>query len=250
MIGTTDQAIEAMPDRPEPTPEEIDYLCRTVSEYLAAAVTPDMVRWSFAGVRPLFDDGGTEAKAISRDYKLVLEGEPTTGPALLSVFGGKITTYRRLAEKVVNRLLPWFPRAGGPWTDTVALPGGSMPDSDFGLYAAGLAVQYPWLPEPHLRSLARRHGSLLPALLGTAGGIEDMGRHFGVGLYERELAWFRENEWARTGEDVLWRRTKNRPAHRCRSRSGGRRLDVEAPPTGGVVRGPCRSARSFSAGAV
>lgn len=208
LIGTTDQPIEAMPDRPEATPDEIGYLCRTVSEYLAVPVTPDMVRWSFAGVRPLFDDGGTEAKAISRDYKLVLEGDPATGPALLSVFGGKITTYRRLAEKVVNRLLPWFPRAGGPWTDTVALPGGSMPGSDFGLYAASLAAQYPWLPEPHLRSLVRRHGSLLPALLGTAGAIEDMGRHFGAGLYERELAWFRENEWARSGEDVLWRRTK------------------------------------------
>jgi glycerol-3-phosphate dehydrogenase len=208
MIGTTEVPLDDMDTPPAASPDEIDYLCRTASEYLEKPLTPDAVRWSFAGVRPLFDDGSTQAKAVSRDYKLFLDGDPPGSPPVLTVFGGKLTTHRKLAEKVVNRIIPWFPKKGGPWTDTAVLPGGDMPEHDFALYLAGLARSVPWLPAEHLHGLVRRHGSLTPALLEGCRELGDMGRHFGAGLYERELAWFVEKEWARTADDVLWRRTK------------------------------------------
>jgi len=208
MIGTTEATLDDMSTPPAASEGEIDYLCRTASEYLETPVVPGDVRWSFAGVRPLFDDGSTQAKAVSRDYKLFIDGDPPAVPPVVTVFGGKLTTHRRLAEKVVNRIIPWFPRKGGPWTDTAVLPGGEMPGHDFALYFAGLARTYDWLPDDHLRGLARRHGSLTPALLEGAHSLNDMGRHFGAGLYERELAWFVEKEWARTADDVLWRRSK------------------------------------------
>ena len=208
MIGTTEVTLDDMSRPPQASDEEIDYLCRTASEYLEKSVTPRMVRWSFAGVRPLFDDGSTQAKAVSRDYKLLIDGSPPAVPPVLTVFGGKLTTHRRLSEKVVNKLIPWFRRKGGAWTDAAILPGGEIPGGDFELFVAGLVKRYPWLPPDHLRALARRHGSLLPALIGEAQAIGGMGKHFGAGLYERELAWFVEKEWAQTAEDVLWRRSK------------------------------------------
>lgn len=208
MIGTTEVTLDDMSVPPSASPEEIEYLCRTASEYLDTPIATDAVRWSFAGVRPLFDDGSTQAKAVSRDYKLFVDGDPPAIAPVVTVFGGKLTTHRKLAEKVVNRIIPWFPKKGGPWTDTAILPGGDMPDHDFALYLAGLALSAAWLPADHLHGLVRRHGSLVPALLEGAGSLEDMGRHFGAGLYERELAWFVEKEWAQTVDDVLWRRSK------------------------------------------
>jgi len=208
MIGTTEVTLDDMDKPPAASPEEIDYLCHTASEYLEKPIAPETVCWSFAGVRPLFDDGSTQAKAVSRDYKLFVDGDPPAVPPVVTVFGGKLTTHRKLAEKVVNRLIPWFPKRGGPWTDTAVLPGGDMPEHDFALYLEGLTQSYAWLPAEHLRGLARRHGSLTPALLEGAGALRDMGRHFGAGLYERELAWFMEKEWARSADDMLWRRTK------------------------------------------
>jgi glycerol-3-phosphate dehydrogenase len=208
MIGTTELTLDDMSKPPAASEREIDYLCRTASEYLEKPIAPGDVRWSFAGVRPLFDDGSTQAKAVSRDYKLFVDGDVPAVPPVITVFGGKLTTHRKLAEKVVNRVIPWFPRKGGPWTDTAVLPGGEMPGHDFALYLAGLARSYDWLPGDHLRGLVRRHGSLTPALLEGARSLNDMGRHFGAGLYERELVWFVEKEWARNGDDVLWRRSK------------------------------------------
>ena len=208
MIGTTEASLDDMSRPPQASAEEIKYLCRTASDYLAKPITPDNVRWSFAGVRPLYDDGSTEAKAISRDYKLLIDGSPPAVPPVLTVFGGKLTTHRRLSEKVVNKLIPWFRRKGGAWTDAAILPGGEIPGADFELFVVGLEKSYPWLPPEHLHALARRHGSLLPALIGEARAIAGMGQHFGAGLYERELAWFVEKEWAQTAEDVLWRRSK------------------------------------------
>jgi len=217
MIGTTELTLDDISSPPAASQSEIDYLCRTASEYLETPVLPESVCWSFAGVRPLFDDGSTQAKAVSRDYKLFIDGDVPAIPPVVTVFGGKLTTHRKLAEKVVNRIIPWFPRKGGPWTDTAALPGGEIPDHDFSLFLASLVRSHGWLPEDHLRGLARRHGSLVPAFLGNASSIEEMGRHFGAGLYERELAWFVEKEWARSADDVLWRRTK-----------AGLHLDAEA----------------------
>lgn len=208
LIGTTEVVLDDLSRPIAPSDDEIRYLCQTASEYLLRPISPSMVRWSFAGVRPLYDDGSSDAKSVSRDYKLLLDGDPRRGVPVLTVFGGKITTYRRLAEKVVNRLIPFFPRRGGPWTDAAPLPGGDIPGADFELFVIELGRRYPWLPDTHLLGLARRHGSLLPALMGEARALEDMGQHFGVGLYERELAWFREKEWAATADDALWRRSK------------------------------------------
>lgn len=207
LIGTTEIPIETPGQPVAATAEEIDYLCRAASRALARPVTPDMVRWEFAGVRALFDDRRREASALSRDYRLLLD-KTGDGAPVLTVYGGKLTTYRRLAEKAMAKLVDCFPRMGGPWTDVAPLPGGKIPGGDFALYLESLASAWPWLPRAHLLALARRHGSLLGAVLGDATELADLGRHFGAGLYERELIWFRDHEWAVSGADVLWRRSK------------------------------------------
>lgn len=217
LIGTTERTVDSPAGAAAASPEEVAYLCAAANRYLATPIAPDGVVWSFAGVRPLYDDGHLDDSAVSRDYRLLVDRIPGAGrdPAMvLTVYGGKLTTYRQLAERAVNRIAPLFLRAlrarriGGPWTDATALPGGTMPGGDFTAYVARRAALWPWLPRPHLEALARRHGSLLPIVLAGAQGIEDLGWHFGAGLYERELIWFREREWARTGADVLWRRSK------------------------------------------
>lgn len=206
LIGTTEVPLRSPDLEVVATDEEIEYLCRAASRALDGTVTPDKVLWSFAGMRALVDDHRRAASALSREYKLMLD---ETGDApVLTVYGGKLTTYRRLAEKVLTKLAPSFPRMGGPWTDAAPLPGGKIPKGDFALYLEGLGRDWPWLPRPHLEALARRHGSLLGAVLDGAAGLADLGHHFGAGLYERELAWFRDHEWAVSGDDVLWRRTK------------------------------------------
>ncbi|MDJ0950134.1 MAG: glycerol-3-phosphate dehydrogenase [Alphaproteobacteria bacterium] len=207
LIGTTEVVLDSLPPDLSASDAEIAYLCATASGFLARPITPDRVRWQFAGVRPLIEDGRAEIRAVSRDYRLVRDPAEGGAPAL-SVFGGKLTTYRRLAERAVNMLAPGFPRMGGPWTDAAALPGGQIPDGDVALFLEGVSRDRSGIPRDHLAALVRRHGSLLDAVLGEARSSEELGRHFGAGLYERELVWFREREWARTADDVLWRRGK------------------------------------------
>jgi glycerol-3-phosphate dehydrogenase len=201
LIGTTDVPLESDPAELQPTEEEVRYLCRAASRYLAVPVQPSQVVWRYAGVRPLYDDGSRDPSAVTRDYTLRVDDEAGRAP-VLSVFGGKITTYRRLAEQALHRLTPYFPQAGADWTASAPLPG-----SDFGdrkeAFAA-LSVRYPAVPAEVLRGVFRRHGSLASKVLGDG----QLGEHYGAGLTEREVRYFVDCEWAHSAEDVLWRRSK------------------------------------------
>ncbi len=205
MIGTTEADHEGDPGTATCTEEERDYLCRFASEWLREPVRPEDVVWSFAGVRPLHDEGEGSATSASRDYVLRLDAE---GPAVLHVFGGKITTHRRLAEAALARLAPHLPAMGGPWTARAPLPGGDFARGALPELVARLSARYPWLDARTVRRLARSYGTDAFAILGEAGAPEDLGEDFGAGLTEAELAWMAEREFARSAEDVLWRRSK------------------------------------------
>ena len=207
LIGTTDQDHQGDPGDPVCTPEEADYLCRAVSEYLREPVAPERVVWSFSGVRPLYDDGAEKAQSATRDYVLKLE-EQAGGLPLLNVFGGKITTYRRLAEAALARLQPHFPEMARPWTAEAGLPGGDFPPERAAARLEKLQADYPFLAAGHCRRLIRAYGTDAWRLLGPAAGPEDLGQRFGEGLYECEVRYLMEEEWAREAADVLWRRSK------------------------------------------
>ncbi|MGB5079919.1 MAG: glycerol-3-phosphate dehydrogenase [Burkholderiales bacterium] len=208
LVGTTEVPVPRDEYRARISREEIGYLCEAASRYTARPITPGMVVWSYSGVRPLFDDGSRNPSAVTRDYRLLLDtGDEPNGPPVLSVFGGKITTYRRLAEQVMDKLSGRFP--GKPaWTHAEPLPGGDLG----GLSFRGLLLDYrrrfPRLPKHWLTRLLRRHGALAEEIIGEAREERALGRNFGGGLYERELDYLVRNEWARDPEDVLWRRTK------------------------------------------
>src|SRR5690606_16497296 len=155
----------------------------------------------------LYDDGSASASEVTRDYVLDLNGGSGT-PPILSVFGGKITTYRRLAEHALERLAPFFPGMSPPWTVAGPLPGGDLPDGDFDRYVAAQAQARPWLPAAQLRALARRHGTRISRILDGAAAVGDLGQHFGAGLYAREVELLLREEWARDATDILFRRTK------------------------------------------
>ena len=201
LIGTTDIPLEAGGDHAEASDEEVQYLCRAASRYLARPLTPGEVVWRYAGVRPLYDDGTVDPSEVTRDYALRLDDEQGAAP-VLSVFGGKITTYRRLAEQALGRLKQYFPRMSGEWTSRTPLPGsafGSRKEARAGFFARHAA-----LPRELLRGIFRRHG----ALAGDVVGDGRLGEHYGGGLTERELGYLVDREWARSAEDALWRRTK------------------------------------------
>jgi glycerol-3-phosphate dehydrogenase len=207
LIGTTEIPFAGDAAHAAIDPAEVAYLCRAVSRWFARPVTPRDVVWSYAGVRPLYDDGRREASAVTRDYVLDLDAAEGAAP-LLSVFGGKITTYRRLAERAMERLAPFLPGGKGPWTAGATLPGGDLPERDAAAFAAGLARDYPFLDAAAARRLACSYGSEARRMLGSARQARDLGRGFGCGFSERELDWLVTEEWAHTAEDVLWRRSK------------------------------------------
>jgi glycerol-3-phosphate dehydrogenase len=170
-------------------------------------VTQDQIIWRYSGVRPLYDDHAADAAAVTRDYVLELDA-PAGAPPLLSVFGGKITTFRRLAEQALDRLAPCFPSARPAWTRTALLPGGELGAGGVAALTARLVAAHPGLPASLIDRLARSYGSDAPAILGAAQRIEDLGPCFGGGLTAREVDWLVEREWAREATDILWRRTK------------------------------------------
>jgi len=204
LIGTTDVQV-AERDLPAAiSADEIAYLCAAASRYSARPINADQVIWSYSGVRPLYDDGKEDPSAITRDYVLLLDEQ---GPPLLSVFGGKITTYRKLAEQVMEKLARWVP-AQPPWTHTEALPGGDFGGRDFAQVLADFRARYPGLDPHWLARLLRRHGTLCEHIIDGAKSELDLGENFGGGLYQRELDHLIEHEWAQTADDVLWRRSK------------------------------------------
>lgn len=210
LIGTTDRDYAGDPAEVQATEAEIAYLCAVASRYFARAIAPDDVLWSYAGVRPLYDDGATEAKAATRDYSFELDGGDGRAP-LLSIFGGKITTYRRLAEHALERLQPFLKpglasRAG--WTGAEPLPGGDFPAGTHAEIAARLEQAHPLVSKPLIRRLVRSYGTRTAGILGNARSDADLGRDFGAGLTEAEASYLMREEWARTADDILWRRTK------------------------------------------
>ena len=180
---------------------------RAVGRYLAQPVGPAQVVWRYAGVRPLYDDGSSDPSAITRDYTLRLDAEPGEAP-VLSVFGGKITTYRRLAEHALEKLAPYFPGMKGEWTSGTPLLGADFGGSSREQARDAFFARYAALPQEMLRGIFRRHGMLAYEVLGDARATGDLGEDFGAGLTGRELRYFAEREWAASAEDVLWRRTK------------------------------------------
>lgn len=204
LIGTTDVAWHDDPAAPTISAEETVYLCESIGRYFARGVQPEDVVHSYAGVRPLFDDGNASASAVTRDYVLKLGEEE--GPQILSVFGGKITTYRRLAEHALEQLAPFLPAMGDAWTDLVALPGGDI--GDFEAFLEGVRRRWPFLSERTSWRLARAYGSRIDRVLGDAASPAELGEDLGGGLHTREVDYLVREEWARTAEDILWRRSK------------------------------------------
>jgi glycerol-3-phosphate dehydrogenase len=207
LIGTTDRDHATGLDRVECTDEEADYLRAAASEYFARPVAPEDVVWRYAGVRPLYDDGAKSATAATRDYVLRVEGGGADAP-MLNVFGGKITTYRRLAEAALAKLAPFFPAMGRPWTAGAPMPGGDFPVDGVPALVADLRARFPFLDAPWALRLARAYGTEAAAVLGHARTAEDLGERFGWNLTEAEVRWLMDREWAVGADDVLWRRSK------------------------------------------
>ena len=207
LVGTTDVDYRGDPASVAISEDETAYLCRLIARYFETPVTPADIAWSYSGVRPLYDDDTEDASAVTRDYVLELDAGDGRAP-LLSVFGGKITTYRRLAEQAVDMLGKPLGFDGRPWTATAPLPGGDIPGADFEGFLAGLLDRYSWLPPDLARRLGRAYGTRATVLLGGAKGLADLGEHFGGGLYEAELDYGIRHEFVQTAEDFLWRRSK------------------------------------------
>lgn len=205
LIGTTDVEHTGNPSDAVATPQEQDYLCAFASQYFKQPVTRDDVVWTFSGVRPLYDDGAASATAATRDYMLSFD---ETAVPLLNVFGGKITTHRILAEQAVDKLARVFPAIGPAWTADASLPGGDFPVEGFDVLLANTLRNHPYLTRKLARRLVRAYGTDVRVLLEHAGSLDDLGRHFGADLYETEVRWLIDHEFARTAEDIVWRRTK------------------------------------------
>ncbi|MES0093418.1 glycerol-3-phosphate dehydrogenase [Mesorhizobium sp. M0030] len=207
LIGTTDRDYPGDPHDVKISDTEIDYLCAAASEYFAEAVTrPDIV-WTYSAVRPLYDDGASKAQEATRDYVLKADGGGGKAP-IVNAFGGKITTYRRLSESMLEKVEGFLGKRGKPWTANAPLPGGDFPATGFDVQVAKLKSAYPFLDQRLARRLTRLYGTRAQVLLGLAKSNADLGRNFGADLYEAEVRYLSENEWALTAEDVLWRRTK------------------------------------------
>lgn len=206
LIGTTDQDHHGDPGKPQISEAETEYLLAAVSSYFKQPVTRGMVRWSYSGVRPLYDDGASKAQEATRDYVLKLD-HPDGAAPLLSIFGGKITTYRKLAETALDKIAPFFPQLGKPWTAAASLPGGNFAYDEVDSRIAQLASDFPFLGSDNARRMFRAYGTDAAAICDGAKTAADMGRAFGL-LTEREVRHMIDNEWARSADDILWRRSK------------------------------------------
>ena len=207
LIGTTEIAYDGDPGSAAISGEEEEYLLALARQFFASPPARDDIVWSYAGVRPLYDDdSGAEASSVTRDYRFEVSEEG--GAPLLTVLGGKLTTYRRLAEAALGKLAPYFPGMGRPWTASSPLPGGDLGEAGLEGFIKSLCRRHRGFEAAFLGRLARRYGTMVDDVLGEAEKPGDLGAEIGGGLTEREVVYLRDNEWAREPEDVLWRRTK------------------------------------------
>lgn len=205
LIGTTDVDFNDDPTTATISTEEVDYLISVCNAHFKQQISTTDIVDTYAGVRPLLDEQSQDAQALTRDYSFELD-HTNQQAAVLSVFGGKITTYRKLSESAVDALCQFFPHAGPRWTEHEPLPGGNFSNTDH--LQAALQQQYPWLPVQTLCRYASSYGTLSRRVLDSAGCLNDLGIHFGCGLYQQEVDYLAHNEWAVTAEDILWRRSK------------------------------------------
>ncbi|MCC1481102.1 glycerol-3-phosphate dehydrogenase [Roseibaca sp. Y0-43] len=208
LIGTTDIPYEGRAEDVAVDESEIQYLLDAVNLYFKEELTRADVESSFSGVRPLFDDGKGNPSAVTRDY--VFDVDETGGAPMLNIFGGKITTYRELAERGMHKVKRFFPKMGGDWTATAPMPGGDMPKADYEAFRGWMKATYPWMPRSLRRHYGRLYGTRIAMIVGDATSVAGLGRHFGGDLYEAEVSYLMRHEWAQTPEDILWRRTKHR----------------------------------------
>ena len=215
LVGTTDVEVDGEPGSAAVEPAEIAYLCAQANRFLREPIAPADVVWTYAGVRPLLDDGSGKASALPRDYQL--QYSRRAGAPLVSVMGGKITTFRKLAEEAADGAGEMLGQRRARWTEAAYLPGGDLsswieptrrPDADFGCFLEALGQRHGWLPETIARRYARAYGSRVEQLINGARALQDLGREVSPGLYEAELHYLRDAEWATRADDVLWRRTK------------------------------------------
>ena len=207
LIGTTDVEYEGPPGDVRISDDEAVYLCRVVNRYFKHRLKPEDAVWTYSGVRPLYDDASGNASAVTRDYVFDLDAPEGKAP-LLSIFGGKITTYRKLAEHALEKLAPLLGASGKGWTANAALPGGDIPNADFAGFLRGLTRDYPFLPAAMAERIGGAYGTRARRWLGDAESLADLGEHVGHDLYAAELAYLAQEEWALSGEDALMRRSK------------------------------------------
>lgn len=207
LIGTTDVLYSDDPETVRISQAEIEYLLNTLSQYSNRIPSASDVVWSYSGIRALYDDHKKEPSAITRDYYLELQDQQGACP-ILSIFGGKLTTYRVLAEQAVNKLKTYFPAMSRPWTSHAVLPGGDLPEQNYKKFVTSLLAQYPNFPANLLERYARNYGSQTCILLAEAKRITDLGAEIIPGLYTQEIDYLMQQEWAQSAEDILWRRTK------------------------------------------
>ena len=207
LIGTTDVEYHGDPGAVAIDADEVDYLCRMSNRYFNSQIGPDDVLSTYSGVRPLLDDEASNASSVTRDYALELDDGAAP---MLSVFGGKITTYRKLAEEAVDRLAPLLGNQQPTWTAGVPLPGGDMPNADAAAFLAASQLRYPWLPTAVLQRYVKSYGTRLATLIGSASKLAELGAEILPGVYEAELSYLVDQEWALSAEDILWRRSKLR----------------------------------------
>ncbi|WP_120498393.1 glycerol-3-phosphate dehydrogenase [Kiloniella sp. EL199] len=206
LIGTTDEDFQGDPADVKISQDEIEYLCRLSNSYFKASISSNQVVHTYSGVRPLYDDGASQAQEATRDY--VLKVDELDGAPALNIFGGKITTYRRLAEHAIEKLAGFFPEIGGAWTQGATLPGGDFPCEQATEQVSKLLKDYPFITKSHAERLIRSYGTRCSLLLGNATSPEDLGQNFGADLYEAEVRYLMIHEWAQKADDVLWRRSK------------------------------------------
>lgn len=206
LIGTTDLDYTGDPNKAAITQDEIDYLVEITNQYLVKKIKADDIVHTYCGVRPLLQDEAEDAQKATRDYTLDMYSSDKSAP-LLTIYGGKITTYRKLSEAAVDKLSTLFPnKTSKAWTKTAPLPGGDFEDKQ--QFAEQVSKDYPWLPTVLSARMIASYGTLLYHILGQAQDVEELGEHFGAHLYAREVQYMVQHEWARCAEDVLWRRSK------------------------------------------